>query len=87
MARIFSLIALLFLSTVVFAAEDDWYKDWWNNVYELRIKQQQIDDLTKTRDEKCPEKIQRYEQKLREDPKSEYYRFKLEEWRKKCFIR
>jgi transcription elongation factor Elf1 len=87
MARISIAVILFACSTSLAAADVDWYKDWWDNVYELRIKQQQIDDLSKDREEKCPEKLQRYRDKVQEEPNSEYYKFKLEEWQKKCFVR
>ena len=88
MERISILIAALILTTSVVLAADGksgtWYNDWWSNVYEQRIEREQYEALKGELKNRCSTKLQWYAKKARENPKSEYYKFKLEQWKRKC---
>lgn len=62
----------------------DWYQDWWNNVYEQRIEKEQYQRIEDEAQTRCRTKIRWYEEKVKRYPKSEYYAYKLEQWRSKC---
>lgn len=76
-------IASLFIISTAHAG--GWVKDWWSNVYELRIEDQQWQDLSESLQKKCPDKLKRYRKLVAENPNSEYYRYKLQSWIKKCY--
>lgn len=84
MVRSIILTILLTFSLVSSAAGGGWVKDWWNNVYEQKIEKQQYREVLQAEKNKCSTKIKWYEQKLDEQPKSEYYQYKLEHWQDKC---
>lgn len=78
-------ILLAFFTTNAFAGGGgQWVEDWWDNVYEQRIKQEQYKEIEEKNDNKCDTKIQYYETKVSQDPSSEYFRWKLDVWRGKC---
>ena len=58
-----------------------WVNDWWENVVEVQSKEE-IDE--ETIEAVCPKKLERYKRKVEEDPKSEYYKYKLESWTERC---
>lgn len=64
--------------------QQHWLNDWWKNVYELRIKEQTYEDIVNETEKNCVEKVERYKQKVDENPTSEYYKYKLESWEEKC---
>lgn len=63
---------------------DTWVKDWWDNVYELRIEKEQYQKIQEEQQDRCGTKLKWYRDKVREDPTSEYYKYKLETWQDKC---
>lgn len=71
-------------SVLAMGGDATWYGDWWNNVYELRIEKEQYEKIKEEEKDRCSAKIRWYEEKVQEDPKSEYYKYKLEQWRSKC---
>ena len=92
MARLMYFIMIMSLSFGVFAAgaisqeeaeNGQWVKDWWDNVYELRVEkaEENAEQKALTR---CEQRLERYKQKIQEDPNSEYYKFKVESWEKRC---
>ncbi len=83
-SKITIFVVLLSLSTTVNSTpESDWVRDWWENTYEQRIRQEQQTNINKDLS-KCDKKIIRYKNKLKQRPKSEYFKYKLEQWIKKC---
>jgi hypothetical protein len=82
-----SIIILMLFSTATYAAsggDSNWYGDWWENVYEIRVEKEQYEAIQQEHDDQCSARIRWYEQKVDENPTSEYYLYKLEEWYDKC---
>ena len=79
--RAITLILLLF-STPLTAS--NWVNDWYENVYEQRIAPQQQQQLADENLTQCEQKLRLYRDKVNEDPNSDYYQYKLEDWTRKC---
>lgn len=71
-------------SVLAMGSGNTWTSDWWNNVYEQRIEPEQYNEIKKKEKNRCGYKIEWYTKKLKENPNSDYYKFKLEDWKKRC---
>lgn len=61
-----------------------WVKDWWDNVYQTQVKQQQYKKIFEDELKQCHEKIEYYTTAVDKHPKSAYYEMKLKQWTDKC---
>ena len=68
----------------VLTAGSQYTKDWWENVYEMRIKKQHYEEIKAETNSRCAKKIVWYKEKLAENPSSEYYTVKLNKWLERC---
>jgi hypothetical protein len=83
------ILALMFVSISVATAggdepESSWTSDWWSNVYEQRIEKEQYEQYQQKTLTRCELKIKWYTDKVAEQPDSDYYKYKLESWTKRC---
>lgn len=78
-------IVLLVLSFSVVAADGStWFDDWWDNVYQQQIEKEQYKQIKEKEKSRCKYKIEWYTKKVQENPQSEYFRYKLDDWKRRC---
>ena len=84
MAKRKLLISLVILLSSTASAEGGWVKDWYDNVYEQRIAPQQQQMIMEEELGECGAKLHFYQQKVIDNPDSEYFKYKLEKWTERC---
>lgn len=77
-------VALLFVSMSTHAEEGGFANEWWEKTYKPRIQTKQRMDIEQEELTHCRSQIRRYKERLELNPGSEYYKWKVEQWTKKC---
>lgn len=86
--KILWFIVFLFICSIVNAGEPgDWVDEWWNDTYKQNIQQEHKLQSEQREQLKCDRMIVHYQQHLKEDPNSDYYRWKLELWKNRCLLK
>jgi hypothetical protein len=67
-------------------AGGQWVNDWWDNVYKMRVEKEQYKQIKQESLSKCDTKIKWYNDHHIKDPDSDYYKYKLDDWKKKCNV-
>lgn len=85
------LIALLALSLPAAASGSSWFgsswfRDWWDNVYQQRIEKEQYRKLKEREKSRCEYKIEWYTKQVQENPRSDYFQYKLDDWKRRCSV-
>lgn len=85
------LIALLALSLPAAASGSSWFgsswfRDWWDNVYQQRIEKEQYRKLKEKEKSRCEYKIEWYTKQVQENPRSDYFQYKLDDWKRRCSV-
>lgn len=78
--KVKAFIVLLTFSTSAYAV---WFSDWSENVY--RVTKQKYRNIAKESiEDSCSIKIRDYTKLLKDNPESHYYKWKKENWIKRC---
>jgi len=64
--------------------ERSYVLDWWENVYQTRIKSKQYEQIKTESLDQCSTKISWYSGKILERPNSIFYQQKIEKWNDRC---
>ena len=84
MDKLIILLMISVFSTSIHAETGTWVGQWWENVYEQRIAPSEYQQLQQKTATKCEQKILWYTNKLKQNPSSEYYKYKLRSWNERC---
>lgn len=56
--------------------------DWWQSVKDLHFNSKRYEQIQQQ--DQCAERLHYYQQKVQEDPNSDYFKGKLEKWQDRC---
>jgi len=80
------IFTILFTIPIAMASDGSgsWVNHWWENVYQKQVEPTQLEQIRKREINQCQSKLQEYRAMVDKHPKSEYYQYKLEQWKEKC---